>query len=512
MQFLLAIHQSAPRGGAFSENASRIIATLHNARQYDANLPLILFAPRCALEGLEGRSALKFDFVRRARDSALNALNEESRNNKALIYMPIETESGPVAVVLGRNSVPLEFHGYKQGSDSSPSLEPSVSLDQDEHAMLVWDPFKIREPYCTKDINGLIPSPGSVFVSPSLGGCESQYACAGASTVAFGEHQYTARRYEPDALAFVCDTNADRLVDVAAPIRLIDENAKNASLPDDDRLAAIIAAVRDYVSTIHAEGVVLGISGGVDSALVAACAVEALGADRVRSFFLPSRFSSPKSLALAQCLAKGLGLNLVIRSIERMHAAALSDFSDDIGELPIGDITDQNIQARLRSLRLMAIANKENRIQLCTANKAESSMGYGTLYGDLAGGFAPIADLWKSEVVALCRHFNKWKGSEIIPEAIIEREPTAELRPGQKDSDSIPLYDEIERVMRAALNRDFDPSKFSTESLDIVKKAIGFAFKRHQCAIGLRLSPTTLSDFDQCFGINRTLEWAKSER
>lgn len=505
MQFTLVLHQSAPKSGAFSENASAIITTLRQARRRAPDLPLVLFAPRGALEGFEGRRALEIDCVRAARRAAMDRLQSEAAVLKAQIYLPIETDRGPVALALGRRAGPQELRSADVASRLSPDAFPSVSVSPEENPVILWDPWTLRTPY---DLGASLEVPeGTVLVSPSMGGCEADYACAGRSFVAFQQARYEARRYEPDALLFDAKVKDGRLVELGKPVRILDAPARSFTLPEDERLAAIIAAIRDYVVAARADGVVLGLSGGVDSALVAACAVEALGAERVRALFLASRFSSEESRTLAHRLADALKLKLADRSIEAMHEAALKDFYDDIGQLPVGDITDQNIQARLRSLRLMAIANKENRILLCTANKSEAAMGYGTLYGDLSGGFAPIVDLWKSEVLDRCRAFNAWKGAEVIPEDIIRREPTAELRPDQKDSDSLPPYDEIERVMRAALRTDFEPSEFSAEALGIVHKAACFAFKRAQCALGLRLSETTLGDFDKRFGVNRILEW-----
>ena len=510
MRCTLVLHQPAPESGAFEKNAKKIVESLRAARLRRPETPVVLFAPRAALEGLEGLRALECDFVRMARDAALKALHEEARLLKALVYMTVEGDRGPIAMVLGRNDGPTELRAFERRTgfeiDCLASTFPSVSVLTQDNPMLLWEPFEIREPFCSNVSESVGLQSGTARISPSLGGCETSHACAGGSFVDFGGTRFTARCYEPDALAFDCAAEDGRLLEVGAPERLLETPARSLSLPQDERLAALIAAIRDYVSAVRAEGVVLGISGGIDSALVAAAAVEALGAARVRAQLLASRFTSQESRELARTLAERLGLELAERSIEVMHEAARRDYADDLGDMVDGEITDQNIQARLRSLRLMAIANKENRILLCTANKSEAAMGYGTLYGDLSGGFSPIVDLWKSEVRALCRAFNAWKGSECIPEAIIEREPTAELRFDQKDSDSLPPYDEIERVMRAALGTDFEPADFTEAELSIVRAAARFAFKRRQCSIGLRLSSQTLGDFDERFGINRTID------
>ena len=398
-----------------------------------------------------------------ARDAALKALHEEARLLKALVYMTVEGDRGPIAMVLGRNDGPTELRAFERRTgfeiDCLASTFPSVSVLTQDNPMLLWEPFEIREPFCSNVSESVGLQSGTARISPSLGGCETSHACAGGSFVDFGGTRFTARRYEPDALAFDCAAEDGRLLEVGAPERLLETPARSLSLPQDERLAALIAAIRDYVSAVRAEGVVLGISGGIDSALVAAAAVEALGAARVRAQLLASRFTSQESRELARTLAERLGLELAERSIEVMHEAARRDYADDLGDMVDGEITDQNIQARLRSLRLMAIANKENRILLCTANKSGSPR-WGLRYAlrRSVRRFLAIVDLWKSEVRGALSSVQRLEGFECIPEAIIEREPTAELRFDQKDSDSLPPYDEIERVMRAALGDRFRAS------------------------------------------------------
>ncbi len=340
-------------------------------------------------------------------------------------------------------------------------------------------------------------------VQVAFGGCEPSHAYQGGSSIAANGMSFACAEFDADRLVVEADLEDGRI----ASLKLLQKVNPAGAFPGDKRLGAVIAAIRDYVRASGASGAVLGLSGGIDSALVASCAVEALGAEHVTALMLSSRFTSEESRRLATGMARSLGLETIERSIEPLHALADEVYEPDVGALETGDITDQNIQARLRAMHLMAIANKRNLLLLCTANKSEAAMGYGTLYGDLAGGYCPIADLWKSEVRSLARELNRIKGREVISEEIITREPTAELRPGQKDSDSLPPYDEIERVMKAALAADFRPERFSPEELAIVKKAALFAYKRQQCAAGLILSLHPLAEFDAALGLNRIIEW-----
>lgn len=265
----------------------------------------------------------------------------------------------------------------------------------------------------------------------------------------------------------------------------------------DERYEALRAGLRDYVNKAGIPGVVLGLSGGIDSALVLALAVDALGADRVRCVLLPSRFTSAMSLTLARQAAKNAGVQLDELSIEGMFEQALTTLSPVFGPAR-WDVTEENIQARIRGLLLMAMANKQGRLLLCTSNKAEAAMGYGTLYGDLTGGYAPLIDLWKDEVVALCRARNASETSpDLIPEGIIEREPSAELRAGQLDSDALPPYDDIRDIVTWILMGEPVEQlqgKYDRTVIARVTAALtGTIFKRAQSIPGPQVSPYPLA-------------------
>ncbi len=254
---------------------------------------------------------------------------------------------------------------------------------------------------------------------------------------------------------------------------------------------ALVLGVRDYVSKHGFPGVVMGLSGGVDSALTLAIAVDALGAERVHAVMMPSRYTSDMSREDAAAQAKALGVRLSSISIEDMFAATLQALAGEFaGRRP--DATEENIQARCRGVLLMAISNKTGRMLLTTGNKSEMAVGYATLYGDMAGGFAPIKDCSKQLVYRLARYRNTL--SAAIPERVIEREPTAELRPEQKDTDSLPPYQVLDPILESFIEDDLSVEEICERGfdravvarvLDMVKRA---EYKRRQAPPGVRVS------------------------
>ncbi|EJX10550.1 glutamine-dependent NAD(+) synthetase [gut metagenome] len=240
----------------------------------------------------------------------------------------------------------------------------------------------------------------------------------------------------------------------------------------------------------------LGLSGGIDSALSATLARDAIGAEKVRVIRLPSRFTSQLSNESAEELAERQHLKLDTLPIEA-GVTALEETLAGLFEGQAPDVTEENLQARVRGTLLMAVANKFNLLLLCNANKAESAMGYSTLYGDQTGGLAPLADLWKGDVVELCRARNRYaKDPDVIPVEIIDREPSAELRDNQRDSDTLPPYAEIECVLRTLLKKG---SLKNVETIDrsiaerIVRMTMRAAFKRAQAVPGVVITDEPLS-------------------
>ena len=263
-------------------------------------------------------------------------------------------------------------------------------------------------------------------------------------------------------------------------------------LPAEESVyTAIVTGVRDYVGKHGFNGVVLGLSGGVDSALVLAIACDALGPGRVHAVMLPSRYTSSISEKDAVAMARGLGVDYSVISIEGMFQATLAALAPEFkGREP--DSAEENIQARCRGIVLMGISNKTGRMLLTTGNKSEMSVGYATLYGDMAGGYAPIKDCSKTMVYRLAR----WRNakSPVIPQRIIDRPPTAELRENQLDSDTLPPYSVLDPILAAFVEDDRSVDEIVAQGfdrttvvkvLDMVKRS---EYKRRQAPPGVRVS------------------------
>jgi NAD+ synthase len=279
-----------------------------------------------------------------------------------------------------------------------------------------------------------------------------------------------------------------------------------AKLEDRDEAdyAACVLGLRDYVDKNRFPGVVLGLSGGIDSAICAAMAVDALGAARVRCIMLPYRYTAQESLDDAAACAKALGVAYDVLPIE----SAVLGLESAVAPLLAGrprDITEENLQSRARGTILMAISNKLGLMVVTTGNKSEMSVGYATLYGDMNGGFNPIKDLYKTEVYRLAALRNRWKpawafGPDglVIPENILTRAPTAELAPGQTDQDTLPPYDVLDAILRRLVERE-DPvaaivaDGFDREVVVKVDRMLNLAeYKRRQAAPGVKV---TLKNF-----------------
>lgn len=212
-----------------------------------------------------------------------------------------------------------------------------------------------------------------------------------------------------------------------------------------------VMGIRDYVRKCGFQKVVVGSSGGVDSALVLALAVDALGSDHVQAITMPSHFSSQGSWVDSEVLCANLGIELLNINIAEIYASFLQNFEEATQSKGIFDLANENTQARIRGSLLMAYSNRYGHLLLTTGNKSELSVGYATLYGDMNGGLNPIGDLYKTEVFELCRWYNQLHQREIIPATIINKEPSAELRPDQKDQDSLPPYEILDLILRMIL-------------------------------------------------------------
>jgi NAD+ synthase (glutamine-hydrolysing) len=336
---------------------------------------------------------------------------------------------------------------------------------------------------------------------------------------AFGNIVARAEEFVPEVV--VCDLDiaegrSRRLAEprgrsLAIPVELsLESVAANAvsnggpplvsepAIPLEDEAAvwgAIVCALRDYTGKNGISSVVLGVSGGIDSALTAALAVDALGAASVTGIAMPSDFSSSESLADAQTLAEALAFKLIVLPI----SGAVEAFEDTLAEQFEGmshDVTEENLQARTRGTLLMAYSNKLGGIVLATGNKSETAVGYATLYGDMVGAISPIKDLPKTWVYRLARWRNAFEGREVIPSSSIERPPTAELRPDQLDSDSLPPYDELDAILEAYVERGLGADEVAQETginaatvHEVIQMVDRAEYKRRQGPFGIKLTP-----------------------
>lgn len=264
--------------------------------------------------------------------------------------------------------------------------------------------------------------------------------------------------------------------------------------PEGELWAALVTGVRDYVDKNGFPGVIIGLSGGIDSALTAAIAVDALGPDRVRGVAMPSVFTSGQSTSDAAVLAESLGIRLDVIPIAPVVDAFEVQLADVFEGRP-RDVAEENLQARVRGTLLMAISNKHGDMVLATGNKSEMSVGYSTIYGDMAGGFAPLRDVSKTWVYRLSSWWNRESGREVIPQATIDRPPTAELRPDQRDSDSLPDYEVLDPILEAYVEGDLPPVTLVERGFpaDAVERVAGLVdraeYKRRQGPPGIKTTP-----------------------
>ncbi len=262
--------------------------------------------------------------------------------------------------------------------------------------------------------------------------------------------------------------------------------------PEEEIYRALTLGLHDYVTKNGFTDVVLGLSGGIDSALTAAIAADALGPEHVHGVMMPSRYSSAGSIDDSRELADNLGVEVLEIGIEGAFEAFESALAPAFDGREV-DVTEENLQARVRGSLLMALSNKFGWLVLATGNKSELSVGYSTLYGDMVGGFAPIKDVFKTRVYALARWRNR--DGEVIPAAVIAKPPSAELRPGQLDQDSLPPYEDLDAVLALYVEQDLSVDRIAQAGFDkgMVEKVSGLVdfteYKRRQGPMGIKITP-----------------------
>lgn len=319
----------------------------------------------------------------------------------------------------------------------------------------------------------------------NLVGGQDELVFDGGSVVidAQGQTLYRAPAYEEGCFSVALDLDNPPIV----------EAAQLAAIPEKQAAVyqALVLGLRDYVNKNRFKGVVLGLSGGIDSALTLAIAVDALGADKVEAVMMPFRYTSDLSKTDAADQASRLGVRYSSISIEPMYEAFMAALADEFAGSK-RDTTEENLQARCRGVLLMAISNKKGYLVLTTGNKSEMAVGYSTLYGDMAGGFDVLKDVPKTLVFALARYRNQL--SNVIPETVITRPPSAELAPDQKDEDSLPPYDILDQILALYVEQDLSAEAiisqgFAREQVERVVRLVDVnEYKRRQAPVGVRIS------------------------
>jgi NAD+ synthase (glutamine-hydrolysing) len=296
-------------------------------------------------------------------------------------------------------------------------------------------------------------------------------------------------------------------------LKLINYKNKNYTLTKEEEIfRAITLGLKDYIQKNGFKKVLIGLSGGMDSSLVAAIAVEALGNKNVVGILMPSMYSSSHSIEDAKKLAENLEIEYHIIKISDIYYSFKNSLKD-IFKGTSEDITEENLQARIRGTLLMAVSNKFGYIVLATGNKSEIATGYSTLYGDMVGGFSPIKDVYKTDVYKIARWYNKFKGKEIIPENVFIKPPSAELRPDQKDQDTLPPYEILDEILKMYIEKELSVDEIINKGFDkdtvkyVAKLVDRNEYKRRQGVIGVKVSERSFGKDRRMPITNKYREW-----
>lgn len=512
--------------GDIKKNADKIISASIAASQQGADL--VVF-PELALVGYPPEDLLyRQGFINQAKKQCLRiqqTLSEAANDTTVVFGLPVEQQGkvynaavcllhGEVQHTYFKRSLPnysvfdelryftaghesgvITVKGYKLGLLICEDVWQQSIVEQAKEAgaqaliVLNASPFHINK---HDERVSVLQDNARQFQIPALylnmTGGQDELVFDGDSLVVNRQAELIARAsvFEADTLVLNFDGN-----DISCQQPDLHQPEAKAIASDAMIYKALITGVRDFVRQNGFSGVVIGLSGGVDSALTLAIAVDALGAKNVQAVMMPSRYTADISLQDAEAEAKLLGVKYDIIPIEDVFNSFITTLAPVFKGAPV-DTTEENIQARCRGLILMAISNKGGRMVLTTGNKSEMAVGYATLYGDMCGGFAPIKDVCKTLVYKLCRYRNTV--SEVIPERVLTRPPSAELREDQCDQDSLPEYDVLDRIIELSVEQDKPVDDIVAEGIDreTVIKVITLVqqseHKRRQSAPGIRIT------------------------
>jgi NAD+ synthase (glutamine-hydrolysing) len=509
--------------GDVDGNTSRIVAAAHAAR--DRSKADVVLLPELAVSGYPPEDLLFHSGMRLQVGSSLERLQREVRGITLIAGYP-EYDGSRIfnSAIVIRDGVVLANHrkaclpNYRVFDEKryfTPGTEPTVVAIKGVKAGVlvcedVWDPEPARQaraagaevlliinasPYEVdkqtqreREVGrARVAETGIPLVFVNLIGGQDELVFDGNSFVMDAGGEVTLRAPAFTEGLYVVDL----AVDASGVVTPVPGDIVPLQGQEESVYGALVQGTRDYVDKHGFPGVVLGLSGGVDSALTLSIAVDALGADRVHSVAMPSRYTSQMSQEDAAAQATLLGVKHSVISIEGMFEATLAALQQEFAGLP-PDTAEENIQSRCRGVLLMGISNKTGRMLLTTGNKSEMSVGYATLYGDMAGGFAPIKDCSKLLVYRL----SAWRNarSPVIPQRVIERAPSAELRHDQKDTDSLPPYEVLDPILEAFIEEDLSVDQIAARGFDrqTVGRILALVkrneYKRRQAPPGVRVS------------------------
>ncbi len=524
----IALAQIDTHVGAIDANTAKVLRYAHRARD-EHGADLVLF-PELALSGYPPEDLLLHGGMRRRVEEALTRVRDEVSGIAICVgypeYQGGQSDAAPAVIynsaavfrdgrqlanhrkrVLpnyavfdekryfqpGEGVTVFELNGHRLGlivCEDVWSDEPArdcAAAGAEAILVINGSPFHIGHQQARERVLAeRARETGLPLVYLNMTGGQDELVFDGGSMVltAHGNVTFRAPPFREGLHVVSLQPQARKLVPVSA-------SASPAAPIVDSVYDALVMGTGDYVNKNGFDGVVLGLSGGVDSALTLCIAVDALGAERVHALMMPSRFTSAMSLEDAMQQAHSMGVRYDVLSIEPMFESTLATLSEIFAGRE-RDVTEENIQARCRGVLLMAISNKFGRMLLTTGNKSEMAVGYATLYGDMAGGFAPLKDCTKTLVYQLCEHRNRI--GAVIPERVITRPPSAELGPDQKDTDSLPPYEVLDPILEAFIEKDYSVDQIAALGFDrdIVGRVLGLVkraeYKRRQAPPGVRIS------------------------
>jgi NAD+ synthase (glutamine-hydrolysing) len=373
------------------------------------------------------------------------------------------------------------------------ACKPLEGLKPDAVLVLNASPFHINKQSQRLDVaRKHLSSRGMAMLSANLVGGQDELVFDGCSFAlnAEGHRAAQAKAFEPDLLGIELAALGAGTVDP----RLAASDQPSATLPSEEEQVwkALVLGTRDYVEKNRFPGVLIGLSGGIDSAVTLAIAVDALGAERVRAVMMPSQYTADISWIDSRDMVARLGVRYDEYPIRDLFASYLAMLAKDFGG-KAADATEENLQARIRGTILMALSNKHGSLVLTTSNKSESAVGYATLYGDMAGGFAVLKDVYKTLVYRLASYRNQL--GAVIPQRIIDRPPSAELRPDQTDQDSLPPYEVLDEIIQRYMESNLSGDQLKIGGIDdaVIQRVVRLIqineYKRRQAAVGVRVTP-----------------------